>query len=223
MLGFRHQGCGSVDRLSQPARACQPLAGPRQQTEDDRDPSSAAAADRGRSIFTTTGVRSDKPPRRLAYAVDGTDVEAACQQLQRLMRDAEADIAEALSSRGWRLTVLGALHGIRAPPRPWPSSATVKDTSPPSARPRALVQGAGADGRGRALFAMEDALSGCCLHSCCLRVGDPGPWAGPWASTSPALRYRPASAVPPRSRRLTKPRAGCRASRQRCTGTRGPR
>ena len=34
------------------------------------------------------------------YAVDGTDVEAARQQLQRLMRDAEADIAEALSKRG---------------------------------------------------------------------------------------------------------------------------
>ncbi|MCY4571563.1 MAG: hypothetical protein OXF01_02075, partial [Gemmatimonadetes bacterium] len=30
------------------------------------------------------------------YAVDGADVEAARQQLQRLMRDAEADIAEAL-------------------------------------------------------------------------------------------------------------------------------
>ena len=33
------------------------------------------------------------------YAVDGTDVEAARQQLQRLMRDAEADIAEALSNK----------------------------------------------------------------------------------------------------------------------------
>ena len=30
--------------------------------------------------------------------------------------------------------------------------------------------------RSRALFAMEDALYGCYL-----RVGDPGPWAGPWA------------------------------------------
>ena len=35
----------------------------------------------------------------------GPTVEAARQQLQRLMRDAEADIAEALSSEGW-LTVL---------------------------------------------------------------------------------------------------------------------
>jgi len=39
------------------------------------------------------------------YAVDGTDVEAARQQLQRVMRDAEADIAEVLSNAGW-LTVL---------------------------------------------------------------------------------------------------------------------
>ena len=47
------------------------------------------------------------------YPVHGSDVEAARQQLQRLIRDAEADIAEALSSDG-RLTVLdGPLHGIR--------------------------------------------------------------------------------------------------------------
>ena len=34
---------------------------------------------------------------REPYAVDGTDVEAARQHLQRLLRDAEADIAEALT------------------------------------------------------------------------------------------------------------------------------
>ena len=47
------------------------------------------------------------------YAVDGTDVEAARQQLQRLMRDAEADIAEALSNAGWLTVLDGPLHGIR--------------------------------------------------------------------------------------------------------------
>ena len=47
------------------------------------------------------------------YAVDGTDVEAARQQLQRLMRDAEADIAEALSNDGWLTVLDGPLHGIR--------------------------------------------------------------------------------------------------------------
>ena len=47
------------------------------------------------------------------YAVDGADVEAARQQLQRLMRDAEADIAEALSNDGWLTVLDGPLHGIR--------------------------------------------------------------------------------------------------------------
>ena len=47
------------------------------------------------------------------YAVDGTDVEAARQQLQRLMRDTEADIAEALSNDGWLTVLDGPLHGIR--------------------------------------------------------------------------------------------------------------
>ena len=47
------------------------------------------------------------------YAVDGTDIEAARQQLQRLMRDAEADIAEALSNGGWLTVLDGPLHGIR--------------------------------------------------------------------------------------------------------------
>ena len=47
------------------------------------------------------------------YAVDGTDVEAARQQLQRLMREAEADIAEVLSNEGWLTVLDGPLHGIR--------------------------------------------------------------------------------------------------------------
>ena len=45
------------------------------------------------------------------YAVDGADVEAARQQLQRLMRDAEADIAEALSNDGWLTVLDGPVHG----------------------------------------------------------------------------------------------------------------
>ena len=47
------------------------------------------------------------------YAVDGADIDAAGQQLQRLMRDAEADIAEALSNEGWLTVLDGPLHGIR--------------------------------------------------------------------------------------------------------------
>ena len=45
--------------------------------------------------------------------VNGTDVEAARLQLQRLMRDAEADIAEALSNAGWLTVRRRSLHGIR--------------------------------------------------------------------------------------------------------------
>ena len=68
------------------------------------------------------------------YAVDGTDVEAARQQLQRLMRDAEADIAEALSNEG-RLTVLdGPLHGIRHR-RGLNHHRLREDAPPPHARP----------------------------------------------------------------------------------------
>ena len=46
------------------------------------------------------------------YAVDGADIDAARQQLQRLMRDAEADIAEALSNAGWLTVLDGPLSGI---------------------------------------------------------------------------------------------------------------
>ena len=47
------------------------------------------------------------------YAVDGIDIDAARQQLQRLMRDTAADIAEALSDEGWLTVLDGPLHGIR--------------------------------------------------------------------------------------------------------------
>ena len=52
------------------------------------------------------------------YAVDGADVEAAPRQFQHLMRDAEVDIAEALSNASWVTMVDGPLHRIRHPPRP---------------------------------------------------------------------------------------------------------
>ena len=47
------------------------------------------------------------------HAVDGADIEAARQQLQRLMRDAESDVAEQLCSGGWLTVLDGPLHGIR--------------------------------------------------------------------------------------------------------------
>ena len=72
----------------------------------------------GRAAILTGGrpVRLPDHPdgwRWEPYAVDGTDVEAARQQLQRLMRHAEADIAEALSNEGWLTVLDGPLHGIR--------------------------------------------------------------------------------------------------------------
>ena len=71
----------------------------------------------GRAAIFTAGRPAARPPRRLALGAGtqstGADVEAARQQLQRLMRDAEADIAEALSNDGWLTVLDGPLHGIR--------------------------------------------------------------------------------------------------------------
>ena len=90
------------------------------------------------------------------YAVDGADVEAARQQLQRLMRPLHGIRHRRglpVIGYGRRTTgrVLAREHWVRVP------QLTAGERS--------------------GLFAMEDALYGCYL-----RVGDPGPWAGPWAS-----------------------------------------
>ena len=110
------------------------------------------------------------------YAVDGTDVEAARQQLQRLMRDAEADIAEALSNDGWLTVLDGPLHGIRHR-RGLPVIGYVKTHHRRMlAREHWVRVPELTAGERSGLFAMKDALYGCYL-----RVGNPGPWAGPWA------------------------------------------
>ena len=110
------------------------------------------------------------------YAVDGADVEAARQQLQRLMRDAEADIAEALSNEGWLTVLDGPLHGVRHR-RGLPVIGYVKTHHRRMLAPDLWVRVPElAAGERSGLFAMGDALYGCYL-----RVGDPGPWAGPWA------------------------------------------
>ena len=108
------------------------------------------------------------------YAVDGADVEAARQQLQRLMRDAEADIAEALSNDGWLTVLDGPLHGIRHR-RGLPVIGYVKTHHRRMlAREHWVRVPELTAGERSGLFAMKDALYGCYL-----RVGDPGPWAGP--------------------------------------------
>ena len=70
------------------------------------------------------------------------------------------------------------------------------------------------------LFAMKDALYGCYL-----RVGDPGPWAGPWAGIArlemPSGIGRDAAVEA--AERAAGWLAACRSSRRLCTGTRGRR
>ena len=125
----------------------------------------------GRATIFTAGRPVHLPDHRDGwrwepYAVDGTDVEAARQQLQRLMRDAEADIAEALSNAGWLTVLDGPLHGIR-------------------------------HRRGLAII-------------------------GYVKTHRPSRDAVRRSAAPPRPRRPTKPRAGCRVSRQVHRDARAP-
>ena len=110
------------------------------------------------------------------YAVDGADIEAARQQLQRLMRDAESDIAEQLCADGWLTVLDGPLHGIRHR-RGLPVVGYVKTHHRRMLAHEHWTRVPSLDVRERSgLFAMGDELYGCYL-----RVGDPGPWAGPWA------------------------------------------
>ncbi len=110
------------------------------------------------------------------HAVDGGDIEAARQRLRRLMRGAEADVAEDLANGGWLTVLDGPLHGIRHR-RGLPVIGYVK-----THHRRMLAHEhwtrvpALAAGERSGLFAMRDDLYGCYL-----RVGDPGPWASPWA------------------------------------------
>jgi hypothetical protein len=110
------------------------------------------------------------------YAVEDADIEAARQQLQRLMRDAESDIAEALCADGWLTVLDGPLHGIRHR-RGLPVVGYVKTHHRRMLAHEHWTQVPRLAVRERSgLFAMGDDLYGCYL-----RVGDPGPWAGPWA------------------------------------------
>ena len=135
----------------------------------------------GRTAIFTGGRALHLPDHRDGwrwepYAVDGADIEAARQQLQRLMRDAESDIAEQLCADGWLTVLDGPLHGIRHR-RGLPVVGYVKTHhrrmlahEPWTRVPRLAVR------ERSGLFAMDDELYGCYL-----RVGDPGPWASPWA------------------------------------------
>ena len=135
----------------------------------------------GRTAIFTDGRAVSLPDHRDGWrwephAVDGADIEAARQQLQRLMRDAESDIAEQLCADGWLAVLDGPLHGIRHR-RGLPVVGYVKTHHRRmlarehwTAVPRLAVR------ERSGLFAMGDELYGCYL-----RVGYPGLWAGPWA------------------------------------------
>ncbi len=135
----------------------------------------------GRAAIFTGGRRVELPDhgagwRWEPHAVEGADVEAARQQLQRLMRDAEWAVAEQLCGAGWLTVLDGPLHGIRYRRSP-PVIGYVKThhrrmlaVEQWNRVPRLLVR------ERSGLFAM-----GGDLYGCYLRVGDPGPWAGPWA------------------------------------------
>ena len=110
------------------------------------------------------------------YSVERGEIEAARQQLQRLMRDAEAAIAEQLCAGGWLTVLDGPLHGIRRR-RGLPVIGYVKTHHRRMLAHDQWVRVPRLAVRERSgLFAMGDDLYGCYL-----RAGDPGPWAGPWA------------------------------------------
>ena len=110
------------------------------------------------------------------HAVEGGEIEGARQQLRRLMRDAESGIAEQLSGDRWLTVLDGPLYGIRHR-RNLPVIGYVKTHHRRmlAADPWTRVPGL-AVGERSGLFVLPDDL-----YACYLRVGDPGPWAGPWA------------------------------------------
>lgn len=111
-----------------------------------------------------------------ADSVDAEDVGMARQRLQRRMRDGEAQLAEKLCSDGWLTLVDGPLNNIRRT-RALPIVGYVKTHHRRMLAPEnwARVPQLGPGQRSSA-FALADDLYGCYL-----RVGNPGPWASPWA------------------------------------------
>ncbi len=135
----------------------------------------------GRAVIFTGGHTVRLPGQRngwewAPYSVEGEEIDKARQQLQRLMRDAEAAIAERLCAEGWLTVVDGPLHSIRRS-RGVPVVGYVKTHHRRTLAPDQWVQVPRlAPGERSSLFAMGDDL-----YASYLRIGDPGPWAGPWA------------------------------------------
>ena len=133
------------------------------------------------------------------------------------MRDAEADIAEALSNEGWLTVINGPLHGIRHR-RGLPVSGYVKTHHRRILAREHWVRVPELTAGGT-VGPLRDGGRPLRLH---LRVGDPGPWAGPWAGIArlemPSGIGRDAAVEA-----ADQAAGGCRASRRLCTRKRGPR
>ena len=135
----------------------------------------------GRTAIFTGGRAIRLPDHRDGWqwephAVDGSDIEVARQQLRRLMRDAESTVAEELCDDGWLTVLDGPLYGIRRRRRlPFLGYVKTHHRRLLAADLWMRVPGLSV-GERSGLFALPDDL-----YACYVRVGDPGPWAGPWA------------------------------------------
>ena len=137
--------------------------------------------DIGRAVIFTGGRHVRLPARSggwrwMSLSVEAEEPRKASDHLQRLMRDTEAEIADRLLAGGWVTVLDGPLHGVRRS-RTTPVVGYVK-----THRRRTLaaeywqtVPRLGV-GERTSLFLMKDER-----YACYIRVGDPGPWAGPWA------------------------------------------
>ncbi|MDE2653164.1 MAG: hypothetical protein OXI71_05035 [Gemmatimonadota bacterium] len=135
----------------------------------------------GRAVIFSGGeqVRLSAHPggwRWMSLSVESVEPHAASQHLQRLMRDAEAEIADRLFAEGWLVVFDGPLHYLRRS-RAAPVVGYVKTHHRRTLTvehwqqvPRLAV------GERTSMFAMKDDR-----YACYIRVGDSGPWAGPWA------------------------------------------
>ena len=144
-------------------------------------PAEISHAEIGRSVIFSGGqqVRLHPHPggwRWMCLSVDSEEPNAASQHLQRLMRDTEAAIADRLFTEGWLVVFDGPLHSIRR-------SRTTHVVGYVKTHHRRTLEvehwqtvPSLAVGERTSLFAMKDDR-----YACYIRVGNPGPWAGPWA------------------------------------------
>ena len=148
--------------------------------EPDR-PASFGHVRTERAVIFTGGRKVRLPPHAggwqwVRLSVDGDAPDAPVLHLQRLMRDTEAEIADRLFAQGWLTVFDGPLHRIRRS-RTTPVVGYVKTHHRRTlAADHWRVVPQLAAGERTSIFAMKDDL-----YACYIRVGDPGPWAGPWA------------------------------------------